>query len=131
MRILAIFSGTVLTVLLAATAQAFCGFYVAKADASLFNEASQVVLVRDGNRTVITMANDFKGDVEDFAVTWNNLGSAPAATIAATAAVDGDAVVVTGAPADLVPGGVAEGAVSVKIDGDTPINIINIKSITS
>ena len=36
MRILAIFSGTVLTVLLAATAQAFCGFYVAKADASLF-----------------------------------------------------------------------------------------------
>lgn len=68
MRILAIFSATVFTVALAATAQAFCGFYVAKADASLFNEASQVVLVRDGNRTAITMANDFKGDVEDFAV---------------------------------------------------------------
>ena len=56
------------TVAVAATAQAFCGFYVARADTSLFNKASQVVLVRDDNRTVITMANDFEGDVEDFAV---------------------------------------------------------------
>lgn len=47
---------------------AFCGFYVAKADTGLFNEASQVVLVRDGDRTVITMANDFSGDVKDFAM---------------------------------------------------------------
>ncbi len=58
----------VLTITVTTTAQAFCGFYVAKADTSLFNQASQVVLVRDGNRTVITMANDFEGDVEDFAV---------------------------------------------------------------
>ena len=58
----------ILTVTVATTAQAFCGFYVAKADTSLFNQASQVVLVRDGNRTVITMANDFEGDVEDFAI---------------------------------------------------------------
>ena len=50
------------------TGQAFCGFYVARADTSLFNKASQVVLVRDGNRTVITMANDFEGDVDDFAI---------------------------------------------------------------
>ena len=28
------------------TVRAFCGFYVAKADAKLFNKASQVVLVR-------------------------------------------------------------------------------------
>ena len=55
-------------IILSATAQAFCGFYVARADTSLFNRASQVVLVRDDNRTVITMANDFEGDVEDFAV---------------------------------------------------------------
>src|SRR6266852_4886724 len=46
----------------------FCGFYVAKADTKLFNKASQVVLVRDGNRTVMTMANDFKGDLKEFAV---------------------------------------------------------------
>jgi hypothetical protein len=56
------------TIGISATAQAFCGFYVAKADTSLFNRASQVVMVRDGNRTVLTMANDFEGDVEDFAV---------------------------------------------------------------
>ena len=56
------------TVLVTTTAQAFCGFYVAKADTSLFNRASQVVLVRDDNRTVITMANDFEGEVADFAV---------------------------------------------------------------
>src|SRR5262252_8460942 len=48
--------------------RAFCGFYVAKADTKLFNKASQVVLVRDGDRTVITMANDFEGEPKDFAV---------------------------------------------------------------
>jgi hypothetical protein len=47
---------------------AFCGFYVAKADTQLFNEASKVVLVRDGERTVLTMANDFKGDPREFAI---------------------------------------------------------------
>lgn len=49
-------------------ALSFCGFYVAKADAKLFNKASQVVIARDGNRTVLTMANDFQGDVKDFAL---------------------------------------------------------------
>ncbi|HEX3556625.1 MAG TPA: DUF2330 domain-containing protein [Thermoanaerobaculia bacterium] len=52
----------------AGTALAFCGFYVAKADARLFNQASQVVLVRDADRTVLTMANDFKGDPKEFAI---------------------------------------------------------------
>jgi len=50
------------------TAWAFCGFYVAKADAKLYNKASQVVIARDGDRTVLTMANDFQGDVKDFAL---------------------------------------------------------------
>lgn len=49
-------------------AHPFCGFYVAKADADLFNESSQVILARDGDRTVVTMANDFQGDVKDFAI---------------------------------------------------------------
>ena len=49
-------------------ALAFCGFYVAKADAKLFNKASQVVLVRHEDKTVLTMANDFKGDPREFAV---------------------------------------------------------------
>ena len=47
---------------------AFCGFYVAKADTGLFNESSKVVLVRDGDRTVITMANDYQGDPTEFAM---------------------------------------------------------------
>ncbi|MCA1652388.1 MAG: DUF2330 domain-containing protein, partial [Acidobacteria bacterium] len=47
---------------------AFCGFYVAKADTKLFNKASQVVLVRHEDKTVLTMANDFKGDPREFAV---------------------------------------------------------------
>lgn len=53
---------------LPSTAHAFCGFYVAKADASLFNEASKVVIARDEDRTVMTMANDFKGEAKDFAI---------------------------------------------------------------
>jgi hypothetical protein len=48
--------------------QAFCGFYAGKADSSLFNEASQVVVVRDGPKTVITMLNDYKGPMNEFAL---------------------------------------------------------------
>jgi hypothetical protein len=51
-----------------ARADAFCGFYVAKADTKLFNRASQVVLVRDGDRTVLTMANDYRGEAAEFAL---------------------------------------------------------------
>ena len=49
-------------------ARAFCGFYVAKADAKLFNRSSQVALVRDGDRTVLTMGSDFQGDPKEFAI---------------------------------------------------------------
>jgi hypothetical protein len=60
----------VLTALAAAAppAEAFCGFYVARADTKLYNRASQVVIVRDGDRTVLTMSNDFRGAPEEFAV---------------------------------------------------------------
>ena len=46
----------------------FCGFYVSKADGTMKNKTSQVILVRDGNRNVITMFNDFKGETKDFAM---------------------------------------------------------------
>ena len=49
-------------------ALAFCGFYVAKADSNLYNQASQVIIARDGNRTVLTMSNDYQGEVKDFAM---------------------------------------------------------------
>src|SRR5437588_5117982 len=58
----------VVAAFVAANAHAFCGFYVAKGDARIFNRASQVVLVRDADRTVMTMANDFRGDPKEFAV---------------------------------------------------------------
>ncbi|MCB2113902.1 MAG: DUF2330 domain-containing protein [Parvularculaceae bacterium] len=47
---------------------AFCGFYVAKADTKLFNKASKVAIMRDGDRTVMTMSNDFQGDLKEFAM---------------------------------------------------------------
>ena len=52
----------------APAASAFCGFYVAKADTDLFNDASKVVLVRDDVRTVITMASDYRGEPSEFAM---------------------------------------------------------------
>ena len=58
----------ILSQLAAGPASAFCGFYVAKADAKLFNKSSKVVLSRDGNRTAITMASDYEGDPKEFAV---------------------------------------------------------------
>lgn len=59
---------TVTALTLAPSASAFCGFYVAKADTDLFNQSSKVALVRDGDRTVITMANDYIGDPTEFAM---------------------------------------------------------------
>jgi len=58
----------IFTLLAATQAHAFCGFYVAKGDTKIFNRASQVVVVRDQDKTVMTMANDFQGNVRDFAV---------------------------------------------------------------
>jgi hypothetical protein len=49
-------------------ALAFCGFYVATADSSLYNQASQVIIARDKDRTVLTMSNDYQGEVKDFAM---------------------------------------------------------------
>ena len=66
---LAAFSAFALSIaFLPVPAAAFCGFFVGKADTKLFNEASQVILVRDGNRTVISMRNDFQGDLSEFAL---------------------------------------------------------------
>jgi len=49
-------------------AAAFCGFFVAGGDAKLTNNASQVVLMRKGNRTVMTMSNNYQGPPENFAM---------------------------------------------------------------
>src|SRR5262245_44550999 len=49
-------------------ARAFCGFFVAGSNAKLTNNASQVVLMRKGNRTVMTMSNNYQGPPENFAM---------------------------------------------------------------
>jgi hypothetical protein len=50
------------------SAAAFCGFYVTGADASLYANATMVVLMRDGTRTVLSMQNNYQGPPEAFAL---------------------------------------------------------------
>jgi len=52
----------------APTADAFCGFYINGSEQKMFNDATQVVLMRQGTRTVLSMQNDFRGPLEDFAM---------------------------------------------------------------
>jgi hypothetical protein len=49
-------------------AGAFCGFYVAGGDAKLYNNATVVVMMRDGTRTVLSMQNNYQGPPQDFAM---------------------------------------------------------------
>ncbi len=51
-----------------APARAFCGFYVSGADGSLTNDATLVVLMRQGERTVLSMRNTYGGPPQDFAM---------------------------------------------------------------
>jgi hypothetical protein len=62
----ALFSGAAFA--FAAPVAAFCGFYVAQADAKLFNKASKVVVARKDKRTAVTMASDYQGDPKEFAL---------------------------------------------------------------
>lgn len=57
-----------LLLLLPVFGHAFCGFYVSRADATLYNSASQVVVARDENQTVLTMVNNYRGDPKEFAI---------------------------------------------------------------
>lgn len=58
----------VLVAMISNQAMAFCGFYVSKADGTLKNKTSQVIIAHDGDRNTITMYNDFKGNPKDFAM---------------------------------------------------------------
>lgn len=50
------------------SAFAFCGFYVGGAGAEMYADATQVVLLRDGTRTVLSMQNRYEGPLADFAM---------------------------------------------------------------
>ncbi|HEX3776700.1 MAG TPA: DUF2330 domain-containing protein [Polyangiaceae bacterium] len=58
--------GAVLT--LAEPASAFCGFYVAGATSNLYANATMVVLMRDGTRTVLSIQNNYQGPPDQFAI---------------------------------------------------------------
>jgi MYXO-CTERM domain-containing protein len=49
-------------------ADAFCGFYVGGAGAKMFNNATEVVLLRHGTTTVLSMQNNYQGPPEQFAL---------------------------------------------------------------
>ncbi len=57
-----------MTTLGAPSADAFCGFYVSGADTKLFNNATHVVLMREGTRTVLSMQNNYQGPPQNFAM---------------------------------------------------------------
>jgi hypothetical protein len=50
------------------SASAFCGFYVGGAGAELYNDASVVVLMREGTTTVLSMQNNYQGPPKNFAM---------------------------------------------------------------
>ncbi len=56
------------SLLIPRSAGAFCGFYVSGATGELYNNATQVVLMREGTRTVLSMANNYQGPPSDFAM---------------------------------------------------------------
>ncbi len=68
MRKLGLVLGAVVIAAAAPAAHAFCGFYVSGTGTKMFNDATQVVLMRDGTRTVLAMQNDYKGPLADFAM---------------------------------------------------------------
>jgi hypothetical protein len=71
MKLRALFATAVvvsLALLTARPARAFCGFYVSGADAPLTNDATLVVMMREGTRTVLSMQNTYSGPPQDFAM---------------------------------------------------------------
>lgn len=54
--------------LLPTSAEAFCGFYVDGAGSEMFADATQVTLMREDTKTVLSMQNRYDGPPEDFAL---------------------------------------------------------------
>ena len=58
----------VLVALAPSQAHAFCGTYVGSAGSALYNEVSEVAVVREDQRTTLSLRNDVVGDFDDFAL---------------------------------------------------------------
>jgi len=52
----------------ASAAHAFCGFYIDTNGAEMVNNATEVVMMREGTRTVLSMQNNYQGPPQDFAM---------------------------------------------------------------
>jgi MYXO-CTERM domain-containing protein len=65
---ISIAAGVCAAVTAAPAAHAFCGFYINGAGGEMFNNATQVVLMRQGTRTVLSMQNNYQGPPQDFAM---------------------------------------------------------------
>jgi len=59
---------TLLAIAAPTTAEAFCGFYIDAQGSEMVNNATQVVLMRQGTRTVLSMQNNYQGPPKDFAM---------------------------------------------------------------
>jgi MYXO-CTERM domain-containing protein len=68
MKNLAIAAALASALLAPGAAHAFCGFYINGAGGEMFNNATQVVLMRSGTRTVLAMQNNYQGPPSDFAM---------------------------------------------------------------
>jgi hypothetical protein len=68
MRRLLLVPLVLLVLALPRSSRAFCGFYVSDADQKLYSNATMVVLMRDGDRTVLSMQNNYQGPPEKFAL---------------------------------------------------------------
>ena len=55
-------------ILVPSQAWAFCGFFASSAKADVYNDVTQVALMRHGTTTVLSMRNTYKGPVKDFAM---------------------------------------------------------------
>src|SRR5689334_24838428 len=68
MRISAFAGAALALTLLPGVGHAFCGFYVSGSEKKMFADATNVVLMRSGTRTVLAMQNDYRGPLDDFAM---------------------------------------------------------------
>ncbi len=59
---------SLLSLVVSARSEAFCGFFVAGSNEKLTNNASQVAILREGNHTSLTMSNTYKGPPQNFAM---------------------------------------------------------------
>jgi hypothetical protein len=60
--------GALVALFATSTASAFCGFYVGGSGEALYSNATHVALMREGTHTVLSMANNYQGPPEDFAL---------------------------------------------------------------